>query len=140
MEHTSFNPVSTTPHSTVTITPHSTPQTPPRPVCRHLSFSSDNDQAPDSTPVCSDSSSEEEDFQMVLLDDEHWTSEETLERTFCIHEHGLPHNLCQYPCPYGSNNTPSYMDNLDLSDILDYEDYMVTFSDEEIPGMEEVLY
>ena len=29
---------------------------------------------------------------------------------------------------------------LDLSDISDYEDYMVTSSDEEIPGMEEVLY
>ena len=28
----------------------------------------------------------------------------------------------------------------DLSDILDYEDYMVTSSDEEIPGMEEVPY
>ena len=27
MEHASFNPVSTTPHSTVTITPHGTPQT-----------------------------------------------------------------------------------------------------------------
>ena len=139
-EHTSFNPVSTTPHSTVTITPHSTPQTPPRPVCRHLSFSSDNDQDPDSTPVYSDSSDDEEDFQMVPLDDEHWTSEETPERTFCIHECGLPHNLCQYPCPYGSNNTPSYMDSLDLSDISDYEDYVVTSSDEEIPGMEEVPY
>ena len=53
MEHTSFNPVSTTPHSTVTITPHSTPQTPPRPVCRCLFFSSDNDLDPDSTPVYS---------------------------------------------------------------------------------------
>ena len=26
--------------------------------------------------------------------DEHWSSKETPERTFCIHEHGLPHNLC----------------------------------------------
>ena len=34
----------------------------------------------------------------------------------------------------------SYMDSLDLSDISDYEDYMVTSSDEEIPGMEEVSY
>ena len=34
MDHASFNPVLTTPHST--------PQTPPRPVCRHLSFSSTN--------------------------------------------------------------------------------------------------
>ena len=34
----------------------------------------------------------------------------------------------------------SYMDSLDLSDISDYEDYMVTSSDEEIPRMEEVPY
>ena len=77
---------------------------------------------------------------MVPLDDEHWTSKETAERTFCIHEHGLPHNLCQYPCPYENHNTVSYMDSLDLSDISDYEDYMVTYSNEEIPGMEEVPY
>ena len=92
MEHASFNPVSTTPHSTVTITPHGTPQTPPRPVHRCLYFSSDNDPDTDSTPVYSDSSNDEEDFQTAPLDDEHWTSEETPERTFCIHEQGLPHN------------------------------------------------
>ena len=140
MKHASFNPVTTTPHSTVTITPHSTTQTPPRPVRICLSFSSDNNQASDSTPVCSDSSNEEEDFQMFPLDDKQWNSKETHERTFCIQEHGLPHNLCQYTCPYGSNNTLSYMDSLDLSDISDYEDYMVTSSDEEMPGMEEVPY
>ena len=108
---------------------------------RHLSFSSADNYTPDSTPVYSDSSDEEEeDFQMVPLDDEHWTSEETHERTFCIHKHGLPHNLCPYPCPYENYNTVSYMNSLDLSDILDYEDYMVTSSDEEILGMEEVPY
>ena len=32
------------------------------------------------------------------------------------------------------------MDNLDLSDILDYEVYMVTSNDEELLGMEEVAY
>ena len=134
MEHSSSNPVSTTPHST--------PQTPPRPVHRCLSFSSADNYTPDSTPVCSDSSDdeEEEDFQTVPLDDAHWTSEETPVRTLCIHEHGLAHGLCQYPCPYINYNTISYMDSLDLSDISDYEDYMVTSSDEEIPGMEEVLY
>ena len=104
------------------MTPHSSPQTPTRPVCHCLSFSSDTDHSSDSTPACSDSSDEEEeDFQMVPLDEEHWTSEEVPERTFCIHKHGLPHNLCQYPCPYGSNNTVSYMDSLDLSDILEYK-------------------
>ena len=132
-EHTSFNPVPTTPCST--------PQTPPRPVHRCLSFSSANSYTPDSTPECSDSSAdEEEDFQMVSLDDEHWTSKETPERTLCIHEHGLPHGLCLYPCPYMNYQTLSYMDSLDISDISDYEDYMVTSSDEEIPGMEEVPY
>ena len=32
------------------------------------------------------------------------------------------------------------MDSLDLSDILDYEDYMVISSHEELPGIEEVSY
>ena len=140
LEHMSFNPVHTTPHNTVTMTPHSSPQTPTRPVYQCLSFSSDSDQNPDSTPVYSDNSDEEEDFQTVPLDNEHWTSEQVPERTFCMHENGLPHNLCQYPCPYGSNDTVSYMDSLDLSDISDYEEYMVTSSDEEVPGMEEVPY
>ena len=98
MEHASFNPVLTTPCST--------PQTPPRPVCRCLSFSPADSYTPDSTPVCSDSSEdEEEDFPMVPLDDEHWTSEELPERTLCIHEHGLPHGLCQHPCPYVNYET-----------------------------------
>ena len=65
MEHASFDPAPTTPHST--------PQTPPRPVHRCLSFSSADSYTPDSTPECSED--EEEDFQMVPLDDEHWTSE-----------------------------------------------------------------
>ena len=107
---------------------------------RCLSFSSADNYTPNSTPVCSDSSDEEEDFQTVPLDDEHWTSKEIPERTFYIHEHGLLHNLCQYPCPYENRNTVSYMDSLDLSDISDYEDYMVTSSDEETLGMEEVPY
>ena len=81
MEHTSFNPVHTTLHSTVTLTPHSSPQTPTRPVHCCLSFSSNSDQDPDSTLEYS-SDEEEEDFQMVPLDDEHWTSEQVPERTF----------------------------------------------------------
>ena len=156
MENASFNPAYTTPHSTVTITPCSSPQTPTRPVCHCLSFnsnsdqdpdstpvyfnSSDDDQDPDSTPVYSDSPGEEEDFPTVPLDDEHWTSDIVPERSFCIHENGLPNNIHQHPCPYGSNDTASYMESLDLSDISDYEDYMVTSSNEELPGMDEVPY
>ena len=119
------------------------PLTSPRPVhCHCLTFTSDSsesDQDPDSTPELSDE--EEEDFQTVPIDDEHWTTEMVPERTFCIHENGLPNNVCQYPCPYGNNNAASYMDSLDLSDISDYEDYMMTTSDdEELPGLEEVPY
>ena len=133
MELTSFDPVPTIPCST--------PQTPPRPVHRHLSFSSADSYMLDITPECPESSEdEEEDFQMVPLDDVHWNSEETPERTLCIHEHGLPHGLCPYPCPYMDYQMTSYMDSLDLSDISDYEDYMVTSSDEEMPGMEEGPY
>ena len=63
------------------------------------------------------------------------------ERTFCIHENGLHNNVCQYPCPYGNSNSASYMDSLDLSNISDYEDYMMTTSDDEkLPGLEEVPY
>ena len=71
MEHASFNPAHNTPHSTATITNCGSLQTPPRPVCCCLSFtsnSSEGDQDPDSTPEHSD---EEEDFQTVPLDDEH---------------------------------------------------------------------
>ena len=141
MEHASFNLACTTPCSTATITYHSSPRTPTRPVCCCLSFtsnSSDDDQDPDSTLIHSD---EEEDFQTVPLDDEHWMAEIVPERTFCIHENGLPNNVCQHPCPYGNSDTVSYMDSLDLSDISDYEDYMMTTSDDEdLLGMEEVPY
>ena len=95
MEHASFDLAPTTPHST--------PQTPPRPVHRHLSSSSADSYSLDSIPESSESSAdEEEDFQMVPLDDEHWTSEGTPERILCIHEYGLPHGLCPYPCLYAN--------------------------------------
>ena len=131
MEHTSFDPAP--------VTPCSTPQTPPTPVCRCLSFSSADNNTPDSTPECSEED-EEEDFQMVPLDNEHWTSKETPEKTLCIHEHGLPNGLWLYPCLYANYQMPSCMDILDLCDISDYEDYMVTSSNKDIPGMAEVPY
>ena len=62
------------------------------------------------------------------MDDEHWTTELALERTFCIHENGLPNNVCSYPCPYRPNNTVSYIDSLDLSDVSDLEDHFLTTS------------
>ena len=107
IEHASFDPAHTTPHC-----PANTPQTPPKPVCHCLSFtsnSSESDEDTDSSPEHSD----EEDFQTVPIDDEHWTTDIVPERTFCIHENGLPNNVCQYPCPYGNSDTVSYMNSLD---------------------------
>ena len=141
MEHASFDPAHTTPCYPATALHCGSPQTPPRPVHCHLPFTSNSlegDQDPDSTPEHSD---EEEDFQTIPLDDEHWTTVIVPERTFCIHENGSPNNVCQYPCPYGNSDTVSYMDSLDIRDILDYEDYMMTTSDDqELPGLEEVPY
>ena len=132
VEHASFDPAP--------VTPCNTPQTPPRTVCRQLSFSSTDDNTPDSTPECSEDEEDEEDFQTVPLNDEHWTSEEIPERTLCIHEHGLPHGLCPHPCPYMNYQMPSYMESLDLSDISNFEDYMVMSSNVDIPAFEDTPY
>ena len=137
MEHASFNPACMTPHCPATTLHCDSPLTSPRPVYHCLTLTSDSsesDQNPDSTSKYSD---EEEDFQTVPIDDEHWTTEMVPERTFCIHKNGLPNNVCQYPCPYGNNNSVSYMDSLDLNDISNYKDYMMTTSDDrELPGLE----
>ena len=143
MEHASFNPAHTTPCHPADTPHYDTQPSPSRPVCCHLTFLSDcseSDQDLDSSP--DSSSDDEEDFQTVPIDDEHWTTEMVPERTFCIHEDGLPNNVCQYPCPYGiNNNSISYMDSLEISDISNYKDYMMTTSnDEELPGLEEVPY
>ena len=146
MEHASFNPAHTTPCCPTDMPHYDTQLTLPRPVHCCLMFISDSSENNQDADISSDSSSdssseEEEDFQTVPMDNEHWTTEMVPERTFCIHENGLPNNVCQYPCPYGNNDTTSYMDSLDLSDISDYEDYMMTTSDdEELPGLEEVPY
>ena len=144
LEHASFNPTHSTPHQPVTSASDLT-HSPARPVCCCLSFSDDSDPMDTSTSSSNTSSEssdiKEEDFQTVPMDDEHWTTELAPERTFCIHENGLPNNICSYPCPYGSNNTVSYINSLDLSDVSDLEDHFLTTSDEdELPELEEVLY
>ena len=133
--------------------PQSMSQTPPRPVHRQLLFSSYNDSdasedapltpstTPASTPVClEEDDDEEEDFQTVPLDDKHQTTEEVPDRTLCIHEHALPHGLCPYLCPYADYLIPSYANSMDLSDIFDFEDIMITSRDEDIPALEDMPY
>ena len=95
---------------------------------------------PAGTPVYLEEEEEEEDFQMVPLNDDHWTTEEIPNRTLCIHEHALPHGLCPYPCPYANYLTPSYADSMDLSDISNFKDIMIMSSDEDIPALEDMPY
>ena len=83
---------------------------------------------------------EEEDYQTVVITDEHWITEEIPDRQVCIHEHSLPHGLCPYPCPYLDNQASSYYDTLDLSDISRFEDLMTTSSDEDISALNDIGY
>ena len=120
------------------------------PVCRQLTYSSSNDSdtsedtptAPRATPDAQIYLEEDdkEDFQIVPLDDKHWTTEEVPDRNLCIHEHTLPHRLCPYLCPYVNYLLPSYADMMDLSGISNFEDIMITSSDEDIPALEDAPY
>ena len=144
IEHALFNPNPVMPQNMF--------QTPPRPVCRQLLFSLSDDRdtsgdapptpraTPAGTPVCLEEDEEEEDFQTVPLDDEHWTTKEVPHRTLCIHEHALPHRLCPYPCPYVNYLLPSYTDSMDLSNISNFEDNMITSSDKDIAALEDIPY
>ena len=144
IEHALFNPES--------VTPWSMSQTPSRPVCRWLLFSSIDDNntpeetpptpraTPASTPEYLEDKGEEEDFQIVLLDDDHWTTKEIPDRTLCVHEHALPHGLCLCPCPYANYQVFSYVDCLDLSDISDFKNIMITSSDNNIPALQDTPY
>ena len=88
--------------------------------------------------ICEDLDDEEEveDFPTVSLEDDHWTTEEILDRHSCIHEHSVQHELCPYPHPYLDYTSSSYYDTLDLSDISEFEDLMTTSSDEDIPALD----
>ena len=143
IEHALFNPDPITPCSMV--------QTHFRPVYRWLTCSSsdDSDTSEQGTPTALRAThdaqvyleeDDEEDFQMVPLDDEHWNTKEVPDRTLCIHEHALPPGLCPYPCPYANYLLPSYANTMDLSDISVFEDIMIMSSNEDIPALEDAPY
>ena len=77
---------------------------------------------------------------MVPLDDEHWPTKEVPNKTLCIHKQALPHGLCIYLCPYVNYLLPSYANSMDLSDISNFEDIMITSSDEDIPALEDMPF
>ena len=91
--------------------------------------------------ICDDleEDEEEEDFQTVALDDNHWTMDEIPDRHLCIHKHSLPHSLCPYPCPYMDYTSTSYHGTLDLSDISEFKDLLTSSSDKDIPTLDDEI-
>ena len=85
------------------VTPCSMVQSHLRLVCRWLTYSSSNDsdtseETPTALRATPDAQvylleDEEEEFQIVPLDDEYWTTYEVPDRTLCIHKHALLHGL-----------------------------------------------
>ena len=61
------------------------------------------------------------------------------DRTLCIHKHALPHGLCPYLCPYANYLLTSYANTMDLNDIYDFEDIMITSSNKDILALEDAL-
>ena len=64
------------------------------------------------------------------------------QRGLGIHENSQ-HDLCPYPCPYSLNplhltqeDAPQY---IDLSDIFEFPNVIVTASDEDVPSLEDIL-
>ena len=49
--------------------------------------------------ICDELEEKEEDFQTVVLDDDHWITDPIPGRCLRIHEHAQPCSLCCYPCP-----------------------------------------
>ena len=83
---------------------------------------------------------EEEDFQTVPFNDEHWDMEKIPDRHLCIHEHSLPNGLCPYLCPYSDYQASSHYNTLDLSNISKCEHLMTTSSDKDIPTLDDIRY
>ena len=43
---------------------------------------------------------EEEDFQTVSLNEDHWSTEAIPDCPLCIHKNLTEHEHCNYPCPF----------------------------------------
>ena len=83
----------------------------------------------------------EEHFSTTPLDDDVWMEEPFPDRHLCFHEQSQAHDLCPYPCPYSMDQLhlapelTSVPQNMDLSDIFDFQDVMMTASDKDISSL-----
>ena len=99
-------------------------------------------------PHCLPSIAEEEDddteehFPTVLLGDDFWMEEPVPEVFLCIHENSQ-HDLCPYPCPYRLNplhlTQEDALQYIDLNNIFEFPDVIVSASDDDVPSLEDIL-
>ena len=84
----------------------------------------------------------EENFPTVSLDNDFWMEEPVPERHLCIRENAL-HDLCPYPCPYDLKQLhlaqEDAMQYIDINDIFNFPDVMVSANDDEVPSLEDIL-
>ena len=88
------------------------------------------------------------DFPTAPLDDAIWLQDPVPDRHLCIHEQSQLHYQCPYQCPYRldlphsspEDETAHYYEMMDLSDVSDIQEVMMTTSDEDIPDLEDILY
>ena len=84
----------------------------------------------------------EEHFSMVPLDDDFWMVEPVQERHLCIHDN-VQHDLCPYPCPYNLNQLHLTQEDavqyIDLNDIIEFPDVMLSADNDDIPSLEDIL-
>ena len=84
----------------------------------------------------------EEHFPTVSLDDNFWMKEPVPERHLCIHE-DVQHDLCPYPCPYDLNQLHLAQEDtvqyIDLNEIFELPDIMVSANNDDIPSLEDIL-
>ena len=84
----------------------------------------------------------EEHFPTVSLDDYFMIEEPVPERQLCIHE-GAQNDLCPYSCPNNLNQQhlaqEDAMQYIDLNDIFEFPNVMVSANDDDIPSLEDIL-
>ena len=81
----------------------------------------------------------EEHFPTVSLNYDFWMEEPVPEGHLCIYE-DAQHALCPYPCPYNLNQlclAEEGMQYMDLSDIFDFPDVMVS-ADNDMHSLEDI--
>ena len=78
----------------------------------------------------------------ISLEDDIWMEEPGPERHLCIHENSH-HDLCPYPCPYSLNPLHLTQEEapqcIDLNDIFEFPDVVVSTSDNDVPSLEDNL-